>query len=286
MKKTIMLMTAALVLALPASGSAAATTVKIVPGAFTPRHVTIVTGDTITWVNNTNARHQVVSDDGNFSSSVLTAGRSYTHTFQAAGRFAYHDSLYPAPAATVTVNGPATDVTLSSDDSAVLYGDGTTLSGKISGADTSGSVVISSRPVGASAQQVATVSTDAGGAFSYTVKPAVQTTYTATWKGATSQPVTIRVHPRVTLARYTPSRLYARIFASVSLADHYVLLQRTTGYGWVTVSRLDLGPRSGRIFKAPQLRGYRTYRVYLTGGQAGPGYLDGTSNKLTVHYRR
>jgi hypothetical protein len=72
----------------------------------------------------------------------------------------------------------------------------------------------------------------------------------------------------------------------VSLAGHYALLQRATGYGWVTVSRLDLGRNSGRIFKAPHLRGYRTYRVYLTDAQAGPGYLDGTSNKLTVYYRR
>ena len=94
------------------------------------------------------------------------------------------------------------------------------------------------------------------------------------------------MHPRLTLARYTPSRLYARVFASVSLANHYALLQRATGYGWVTVSRLELGPTSGRTFKAPHLRGYRTYRVYLTNGRAGPGYLDGTSDKLTVYYRR
>jgi len=286
MKKTIMLLTAVLVLALPASGSAAGTTVKIVPGTFTPRHVTIVTGDTITWTNNTNGRHQVVSDDGSFTSPVLTAGQSYSNTFNAAGKFAYHDSLHPALGGTVTVNGPAANLTLSSDSSAVLYGDGTTLSGKISGGTSSQSVVISSRPVGASAQQVATVPTGADGSFSYTVKPSVQTTYTATWKGATSRSVTIRVHPRVTLSRYTRTRLYAKVLASVSLANHFALLQRATGYGWVTVSRLDLGPRSGRIFKAPHLRGLRTYRVYLTNGQAGPGYLDGTSNELIVYYRR
>src|SRR5262249_24704628 len=207
-----------------------------------------------------NGRHQVVSDDGNFSSPVLTAGQSYSHAFQAAGKFAYHDSLHPALAGTVTVNGPPADVTLTTDSSALLYGDGTTLSGNISGGTSTESVVISSRPMGASStQQVTTVSTGSGGAFSYTVKSSVQTTYTATWKGATSQSVTIYVHPRVTFSHYTRTRLYARVFAAVSLANHYALLQRATGYGWVTVSRLDLGPRSGRIFKAPHLRGYRTY---------------------------
>ena len=155
MKKTIMLLTAAVVLALPASGSAAGTTVKIVPGTFTPRHVTIVTGDTITWTNNTNGRHQVVSDDGDFTSPVLTAGQSYSNTFNSAGKFVYRDSLHPALAGTVTVNGPAADLTLSSDGPAVLYGDSATLSGKISGAVSSESVIISSRQVGASAQQAA-----------------------------------------------------------------------------------------------------------------------------------
>jgi hypothetical protein len=56
--------------------------------------------------------------------------------------------------------------------------------------------------------------------------------------------------------------------------------------GWITVKRLNLGPQSGRLFKAPHVRGIRTYRVYLSIDQAGDGYVDSHSNSVRVRYRR
>jgi len=287
MKKLLYLLAAALVLAMPASSTAAAISVKIVPGAFTPAHVTINTGDTVTWTNSTNANHQVVANDGTFTSPVLKAGQTYSFTFKTAGKFAYRDSLNPTVKGSATVQGPAPEVTLAADSPVVTYGSSTTISGKISSGAASESVSISSRALGAStAQQLATVTTSSTGTFTYTVNPSMQTTYTATWKGTTSQSVTIQVRPRLTLQRYGSTRLYVKARTANSLEGHFVYLQRLTGVGWITVGRITLGASSGRIFKAPHLRGYRTYRTFLGASQAGTGYLEASSNKVRVYFRR
>jgi len=287
MRRLIFPLAAALVLALPASGSAATISVKIISGTFAPAQVTVNAGDTVSWTNNTNNNHQIVSDDANFVSPVLKAGQTYSYTFKAAAKYAYHDSLHPTIKGSVTVTGPPPAVTLAADTAVVTYGGSTTISGKISSGDSAEPVSITSRTTGSSsAQQVATVNTATGGTFSYSVKPTIQTTYTATWKNATSQSVTILVRPKVSLLRYGRTKLWAKIATGESLAGHYVILQRLTGFGWVTVSRLTLGASSGRIFKAPHVRGYRTYRVYLTASQAGNGYLEAFSNKARVYFRR
>jgi len=287
LKRLLFFSAAVLVLALPASSSAATESVKIVPGAFSPANVTIAAGDAVQWTNTTNGNHQIVSDTGNFASSTLTPGQSYSFTFKAAGKYEYHDGLHPLLKGTVTVTGPPPEVTLGAGSPVVTYGGSTSVSGKTSSGDSGDSVVITSRPLGASsAQQVATVTTGAGGNFSTTVKPSIETVYTATWKGASSQSVMIQVRPKVTLAKLSSTRLLARVTSSISYAGHFVLLQRRTSFGWVTKARLPLGQSSGRLFKAPHVRGTRIYRVYLTFGQAGNGYLDSWSNAVRVHYRR
>jgi len=290
MRRMLYVAFAALVLAIPATSSAkanATVTVKITPGAFAPASVTINAGDTVTWTNNTNGTHQVASDDGVFVSPVLKAGQSYAFTFKAAGKYVYHDALHPAMKGTTIVTGPPPEVTLAAGAPVVLYGGSTEISGKISSGDSSESVVISSRTLGSSStQQVATVTTGTGGTFSTTVKPSMQTTYTATWKGATSQSVTVAVRPKVAFAHYGKTKFVAKVRTANSLEGHLLYLQRNTGVGWITVKRVTLGPTSGAIFAAPHVRGYRTYRVYLTAAQAGTGYLDAASGKVRQYFRR
>ena len=111
MRRLFFPLAAALVLALPASGSAATISVKIVSGTFAPAHVTVNAGDTVSWTNNTNNNHQIVSDDANFVSPVLKAGQTYAYTFKAAAKYAYHDSLHPTIKGSVTVTGPPPAVT-------------------------------------------------------------------------------------------------------------------------------------------------------------------------------
>jgi len=282
-----MLAAATLVLVLPASSSAATVTVKIVPGgAFSPAKVTIDSGDVVEWTNNTAVNRQIVGDEGNFASGTLKPGQSYSFTFKTAGTYPYHDGLHPSAKGTVVVQGPPPAVTLDVGSPIVTYGNSTTLTGKISTGASGESVTITSRPEGASAQQVATATTGSEGSFSVTVKPTIQTDYTATWKSTQSQTASVQVRPRVRLTHYTSTRLFAKVASSISYQGHIVYLQRLSSVGWVTVKRLTLGPNSGRIFTAPHIRGYRTYRVALTASQAGNGYMNSWSNAARVRYRR
>jgi len=287
MKRLLILIAAGLVLALPASSSAATTTVKIVPGAFTPANVTVAAGDAVAWTNTTAGVHQIVSDDGNFVSSTLKPGGSYSYAFKAAGKYSYHDGLHPAIKGSVTVTGPPPEVTLGAGSPLVIYGGSTTVSGKVSSGDANEPVIITARPSGAATvQQVATVMTGADGTFSHAVNPSIETTYTAAWKTATSPSVTVQVRPKVTVTRLSSVRFLAKVTSSISYAGHFVYLQRHSAAGWITVKKLSLGPQSGRLFKAPHIRGTRTYRVYLSIDQAGDGYVDSWSNSVRVHYRR
>ena len=290
MKQLLIAVAAGLMLALPAPGSAASTTtVKIVPGspnaAFQPASVTVAAGDTVQWTNTTNVDRQVVADQGNFVSPILKPGQSFSFRFRAADTYAYHDALHPAVKGSITVKGPPPTVTLSVDTAVVAYGKTTTLSGQTTGGNAGDSVTITAQPLNGSTQSVGTATVGSDGSFTYTVKPTILTTYTATWNGSTSQSLAIQVRPRVTLAHLTAKRLYVKVRASVPHAGHYVFIQRRTSAGWLTVQRLKLGPNSGRYFTAPHLRGNRWYRAYLSLGQAGPGYVDATSNSVRVHYR-
>ena len=147
-------------------------------------------------------------------------------------------------------------------------------------------VLVLAQPYGSSAQQIATLMTGAGGAFSYATSPTILTSYSVRWKTATSQTVTVQVRPKVTLTRTSRTRLYAKMTATPSFAGRSIYLQRRSKFGqWITVEKLKLGPNSGRIFTAPHKKGTFTYRVYMTTNQAGTGYLDTWSNSVRVRYR-
>jgi plastocyanin len=72
-------------------------TVKIDNFAFTDQTVTVAPGATVTWVNDDDAPHTVVStDDGkSFRSKVLDTGDKFSFTFMSAGTFAYFCSIHP-----------------------------------------------------------------------------------------------------------------------------------------------------------------------------------------------
>lgn len=286
MKRTLFSVAAVLVLALPASSSAATATVKIGATSFSPQTVTVNQGDAVEWTNADKVNHQLVANNGAFASAILRPTQKFTFTFNAAGTFRYHDALKPSMTGTVVVKGPPPSISLGVNNPIVFYGDQTTISGTVSSAKPNESVAILAQPFGSSTQQVATLVTGIGGAFVYTTNPSVLTVYSVKWKTATSQPVTVQVRPKLTLNRMTATRLYAKITASHPFAGRTIYLQRRSSFGqWVSVQKLKLGPLSGRIFTAPHKKGTFTYRVYMTTNQAGAGYLDTWSNSVKVRYR-
>lgn len=92
----------------PASAAAAPATpgaVTIVNFAFDAPELTVPAGTTVTWTNADGFAHSVVSRDESFKSDPLPTGESFTHTFDAAGTFAYICGIHPSMAGTVVVTG-------------------------------------------------------------------------------------------------------------------------------------------------------------------------------------
>jgi plastocyanin len=278
---------AVLGLALPAQSLAATISVTINASAFAPKSVTINQGDTVKWTNADKVNHQIVANKGAFASGILRPGQTYSFTFTTSGGFAYHDALHPSVSGAVYVKGPPPQVSVGVSEPIVTYGEQTMISGTVSSQKANEQVLVLAQPYGSSAQQIATLMTGAGGAFFYTTAPTMYTTYSVRWKSVTSQTLTVQVRPNLTLTRTTSTRLFAKIAAAPSFAGRTIYLQRRSKFGqWVTVERLKLGPNSGRIFKAPHVKGTSTYRVYMTTNQAGTGYLETWSDSVRVRYRR
>jgi plastocyanin len=288
MRRLLFTGVAALALALPANVLAATKTVNIFGAVFQPATVTVERGDAVKWVNRDNANHQIVADDGTFASTILRQGRSYTHTFRAAGTFRYRDVLGQVKRGTVVVRGaaPVASLTLGVAAPILVYGSQTTLTGTVSNGQAGETVAISAQPYGQAAiQQVATVTTGTGGGFAYTVQPDRQTTYVATWKTARSLTVMVQVRPKLTFVPLE-GRMYAKVLSPVSHAGGFIYLQRLTPVGWITVGKLSLGPLSGKIFMLPRRCGIITYHVYLSADQAGAGWLDGWSGTQKTRDRK
>ena len=49
----------------------------------------IAVGSEVTWVNKDGVAHNLIGSDGAFKSSTLNKGDTFTHTFDAAGRFTF-----------------------------------------------------------------------------------------------------------------------------------------------------------------------------------------------------
>ena len=71
--------------------------------AFDPATITIKVGQTVTWTNMDSVGHTVVADDKSWFSNDLAQGASFSHTFSAAGTFAYHCGVHPTMIGTVIV---------------------------------------------------------------------------------------------------------------------------------------------------------------------------------------
>ena len=68
-------------------------TVKVSSFKFEPKALTVAAGTTVEWVNE-GGRHTVEADDGSFKSDVLTDGKTFEHTFDKPGTYAYHCSFH------------------------------------------------------------------------------------------------------------------------------------------------------------------------------------------------
>ena len=287
--RTVALPVAA-VLALVVTGASqpAATATKAVAiksGGFSPKTVTIATTDAIKWTNRDTKNHQIVANNGSFASATLAPGKSYTHMFNTAGTFGYHDALHPALKGKVVVKGPPPAITIGASQPILTYGASTHLSGAISTSQAGQTVTVWAQPYGqVSFQQVATLLTGTGGVWDTIVKPTLLTTYQVHWKNTLSDNIGVQLRPSVSLV--TAKRWGSvKVRVDRSLMGKKVYLQKFTRFHeWVKVRPVFLNRHSQQRFRLLGLRpGYRyAVRIFMSLNQAGAGYLDGYSRTIVV----
>jgi plastocyanin len=86
-----------------AAPSPAVAAVQIGNFTFKSPVVTVKPGTTITWTNDDDIPHTVVSKDGVFKSKVLDTGDHFSFTFAKPGQFGYFCSLHPHMTGTIIV---------------------------------------------------------------------------------------------------------------------------------------------------------------------------------------
>lgn len=83
-------------------GSGETVNVSVQDMIFDPATVTIKPGDTVTWVWESDLPHDVVADDGDFASELITEGE-YSYTFETPGTYGYHCTPHPTMVGEVIV---------------------------------------------------------------------------------------------------------------------------------------------------------------------------------------
>jgi plastocyanin len=86
-----------------ASAQAAGPEVDIDQFTFTPQHVTVKTGTTVTWINDDDVPHTVASSTKFFKSKALDTKDKFSFTFTTPGTYEYFCSLHPHMTGTIVV---------------------------------------------------------------------------------------------------------------------------------------------------------------------------------------
>jgi hypothetical protein len=296
MRKLLVLGAAVVFLCAPPLARAA--TIAVTPGGFVPALLTVNRNDTVVWTNLDATDHQLVlAGKAGISSPVLHAGQSWTFTFTKDGRFTITDALNtsfravivvqraPAPRPALPKPAPALAVaslSIGTSGLVVLYGETTVLTGQVSTGRAGARVDVLAEPWGENAfRRVATVTTGAGGNWSYAAKPTIRTVYRASVGASSSGEVAIGVHPLVAFHAFGGNRFTTRVTAARSFAGRRVQLQRRSALGaWVTVKRIRLNAHSAASFRASLPGGTSLIRVAISVNQAGAGYLGGFSGAI------
>jgi plastocyanin len=86
-----------------AADQSAAAAVKIDNFSFGPTSLTVAAGTTVTWTNNDDVPHTVVSDDKAFKSKALDTDDKFSYTFIKPGTYNYFCSVHPKMTAKIIV---------------------------------------------------------------------------------------------------------------------------------------------------------------------------------------
>lgn len=281
------------------SAPATTTTMAVTRNGYVPRDLTIVTGDSVVFANQDSVAHQVVLRPGTgftcTAGLVLQPGQSSTCTFRTVTRYSVRDPNNNRQAfrGTINVNAgpPGTVLSLTATPKTVVYGGRSTLSGQLATGMANQRIEIFANDCFSALVRIATVTTTAGGGYTFVVQPRRLTTYEArTTRVIVSAQVTVKVRPRLTLRKLAPRRFRVTLLAAQSYAGKLVLFQRfnSTQRRWVTVRSVVL--RAGGTLATPinptsvstatfraRVKSRLRVRALLPQSQAGSCYLSRAS---------
>lgn len=86
-----------------AADQSGSTAVKIDNFSFGPPTLTVSAGTTVTWTNNDDVPHTVVSDEKLFKSKALDTDDKFSYTFTKPGTYNYFCSVHPKMTAKIVV---------------------------------------------------------------------------------------------------------------------------------------------------------------------------------------
>jgi plastocyanin len=298
MRKLLLLLVA--VLSLAVAGSAAGKTSKTVTishTGYTPTAVSITTGDAVVFKNTDTVAHTVDLNSATGMNCgvavplVIAAGQSATCTFSSAGKFRFSDpaSKKKAFRGTITVELPLVS-SLTVTPNSVVYGRKATLAGKLASGQSGQSVQVKAQACGqTSSTVVATVTTSAGGAFSYQAQPLNKTDYALSNKSLTAS-ASVAVKPSMKLSKVRRHHYSLTVSAAQSFAGKVATFQRYRSKlkRWVKVKRVTL--KASTTGTAPTviasmkfrsgIKARQKVRASLGPKQVGSCYLAGRSNTI------
>jgi plastocyanin len=237
--------------------------VRIGFGAVRPARLDVVTGDSVTWTNDSARVHTVTADDDSFDSGRLSSSQTYPHRFRASGEAPYHCTLHPLIQGVVDVH----DLLLDTPAQAGAPRRPFALSGRA--ALPAGTAVSIEADAGAGFAPVASAQVGDDGRFAARVVPSATASYRAVAAdgAVASPPVRLLVLDRriaLTVHRVgTHVRLRARVTPAARGGLVVLALFLPERFGWWPVQRATLGADSSAHFTLHAMRRLRA-RVRYT----------------------
>jgi len=280
------------------SAPAATTTLAVTSNGYVPKTLTITTGDSVVFANQDTVAHQVVLKPTTgyacTGSLTLQPAQSTTCTFRTATKYTVTDPNKKGSTfkGSITVNAaPGSTLTLTAVPKVVLCGRSATLTGQLASGQANQKVDLFAQECGAPAlTKLTTVTTTAGGAYSYTARPRRNTTYQARFRSSSSLQTLVKVRPKVTMRKLAPRKFRVTVQAAESYTGKFVRFQRYSlvKRSWVTVRSVVLRASSTlttpinpttvstATFRA-RVRVRLRVRAYLTQAQVGSCYAASAS---------
>jgi plastocyanin len=245
-----------------AARPAAAHSASIGFDSVRPARLDIVTGESVTWTNESSRVHTVTADDDRFDSGRISSSQTFTHRFTTAGEAAYHCTLHPLIAGVVAVG----DLLLDAPGQAAAPGRPFPLTGRTALA--AGTAVAIEADSGAGFVRAGTAAVGGDGRFAVRITPSATATYRAVAGTVTSAPVRLLVLDRrigLTVRRAAHGRVRLQATVTPAARGGRVVLQLylPERFGWWPVRQARLGAASRVTFALHPARRLRA-RVRYT----------------------